>query len=200
MLQGNIPQQAEQYAKKREHRKVWHRIVMVLACIVVFCTTYALILPAITMERAPSCGFEEHQHTDGCYEVRQICGFDESQTTAHAHSESCYDHQQILVCGREESLGHIHSDSCIYTEQSLICAQEHEHAPECFASSSTFVCGMAEGEGAHAHSQECYETYDSLICTIPEQPLHVHTDACYKTELVCQRAEHLHPRVDWDGY
>lgn len=35
----------------RRNRRRWGRIVSVLAAMVVFCTTYMLILPAITMER-----------------------------------------------------------------------------------------------------------------------------------------------------
>lgn len=40
--------------------RAWKRIVRVLSCIVVFCTTYALILPAITQEAQAYCGSEEH--------------------------------------------------------------------------------------------------------------------------------------------
>ena len=37
--------------KKRRELRRWHRIVMVLAAIITFTTTYALILPAITVEK-----------------------------------------------------------------------------------------------------------------------------------------------------
>lgn len=37
------------YVKQQQKRKLWQRIVSTLVCIVVFCTTYALILPAITL-------------------------------------------------------------------------------------------------------------------------------------------------------
>ena len=37
-----------------------------LAAVVVFCTTYALILPAITLE-GEGCGLEEHIHDESCY-------------------------------------------------------------------------------------------------------------------------------------
>ncbi len=55
----------------RKHR-AWQRVVTILACFVVFCTTYALILPAITMEtdedpNAVFCSCEEHEHTLSCY-------------------------------------------------------------------------------------------------------------------------------------
>lgn len=51
----------DKYKKNRLHRKRWHRAVTTLAAIVVFCTVYALILPAITMEL--TCQQEEHTHT-----------------------------------------------------------------------------------------------------------------------------------------
>ncbi len=41
----------ERYIKKRRFTKRWHKVLLVLSCVVVFCTTYALILPAITMEQ-----------------------------------------------------------------------------------------------------------------------------------------------------
>ena len=37
--------------KKRKELKRWQRIVMTLAAMITFVTTYALILPAITVER-----------------------------------------------------------------------------------------------------------------------------------------------------
>lgn len=40
------------YSKGKRRHKLWQRIVSSLICVVVFCTTYALILPAITMETA----------------------------------------------------------------------------------------------------------------------------------------------------
>lgn len=39
------------YNNAYKRRKLWHKIVMFLSGIVVFCTTYALILPAITLDR-----------------------------------------------------------------------------------------------------------------------------------------------------
>ena len=41
---------AEKYTKVHKRKRLRHRVVTVLAGVVVFCTTYALILPAITME------------------------------------------------------------------------------------------------------------------------------------------------------
>lgn len=61
--------------------------MLCLSCIVVFCTVYALILPAITLERKTVCGQEEHSHTEECYssDGQLTCG-----KTEHTHTESCY--------------------------------------------------------------------------------------------------------------
>jgi hypothetical protein len=55
--------------KNRRARQVLTRIVSVLAAVVVFVTTYALVLPAITMESQASCGIPAHQHDDSCWDV-----------------------------------------------------------------------------------------------------------------------------------
>ncbi len=47
--------------------KHWHTFARALAVIVVFCTTYMLILPAITMEQETYCGITDHTHTEECY-------------------------------------------------------------------------------------------------------------------------------------
>ncbi len=62
-LQKNV----DEYKKENRKSSVWRRIVLGLACCVVFCTTYALILPAITMKQDTFCGKEEHTHTQECY-------------------------------------------------------------------------------------------------------------------------------------
>ena len=53
--------------KRKKRKKTWKQILRVLMCVVVFCTTYMLILPAITKENKPFCGLEEHIHEAGCY-------------------------------------------------------------------------------------------------------------------------------------
>jgi hypothetical protein len=57
---------AEMFRYSR-YRRYLQKLARALACIVVFCTTYALILPAITVEKEYFCGYEEHFHTDFCY-------------------------------------------------------------------------------------------------------------------------------------
>lgn len=95
-------------SKQRKHAR-WLKIVTALAAVVVFITTYALILPAITMEREIICEKEEHTHTADCYTEEKvlICGQEEGEE--HTHTEDCYQTEQILTCGKEE---HTHEDEC----------------------------------------------------------------------------------------
>ena len=175
---------------------------------VVFVTSYALILPAITLEQTAYCGTEEHAHTEDCYEKQLICGYagaaevGEGLTeSGHVHDDACYAVQQVLVCGLEESDGHVHDESCVQAERILSCTQEHEHTDACYETVETYVCGKTEGEGGHTHGPECYETRSTLVCELPEtlpsgaeaaQQTHIHTDECYETVLICQKEEHAH--------
>lgn len=112
------PESARNVTGTHEKRRRWCGAVSVLACVVVFCTTYALILPAITLSAEPKCGLEEHTHTEDCYETRRVCGQAEAPETdpagsqeaaelAHVHTDACY--QQVLTCGKPE---HTHTDAC----------------------------------------------------------------------------------------
>lgn len=62
----------------------------VLASIVVFCTTYALILPAITMNRELICTLPEHTHDEACQ--ADGCAFIE-----HIHEDICYKDEELRV-------------------------------------------------------------------------------------------------------
>ena len=77
------------YAKRKEKRALWQRVVSVLVSIVVFCTTYALILPALTLEKNAVCGIAEHIHEAVCFsddDATLVCEINE-----HTHGEECYD-------------------------------------------------------------------------------------------------------------
>lgn len=133
---------AERYNRHRRRKKIWKKILCVLGCVVVFCTTYALILPAITLDKGPVCGLEEHEHTDSCYRTvekssRLVC-----TEESHEHTEECYDADGNLICGKLEVLEHVHDDSCFETvetevEPELICEKtEHLHSDACFEKDS----------------------------------------------------------------
>ena len=65
--------------KYKKRRKAWKQVLRVMMCVVVFVTTYMLILPAITKETKTFCGLEEHTHEAACYRDVLLC-------EGHAHT------------------------------------------------------------------------------------------------------------------
>ena len=160
--------------KDRRFRQLWYRSVSAFAAVVVFITTYALVLPAITLEKTAACGIEEHQHDESCYESRLVCGQEESE--GHHHDDSCYSITKELVCDLEE---HEHSEEngCYDEEGNLICKTPgHTHSASCFKESKTLTCGQEEREGHH-HTDACYEKV--LVCG---KESHIHSAECYKED------------------
>ena len=147
-----------QYVKNSRYRHAWHKVVQMLACIVVFCTTYALILPAITVEQTYFCEMEAHEHTEECY-------IQETDTR--------------LNCPLPERVAHTHGEAC-YAAEELVCNlpqwEPHSHGEGCFAESGEQICTLEEGF-EHIHEETCYvtETRDVRIC---ERDVHTHTDTC----------------------
>ena len=188
--------EAAKHKLQNRRRKRWQKTVSILACLVVFCTVYALILPALTAEADTYCGKEEHTHTEACYEDKLICGKEEGEG-AHHHTDDCYREIDALVCQNPESEGHQHTDACYTEEQVLTCQNTeeghvHSEFDGCYTTEKKLTCGMEEGEGAHHHTAECYEKKKELICGQQENDGHRHTAECYKKELICGKEEHTH--------
>ena len=135
-MQRNQLHSTQNYIKGKRQHRLWKQVVSLLACLVVFSTTYMLILPALTMEQTAYCGIEEHHHDDSCYEKKLICELSEEQP-------------------------HVHGDSCIQQQSTLICTETHEHTDECYQTEDIYICGQAEGE-THVHTDACYE--EVLTC------------------------------------
>lgn len=169
----DIHSQAEELNKKHRRKRTWYKILSVPICLVVFVTTYALILPAITMESTPDtyCGIAEHVHTDDCYELPGTPAHKEIQCTAgadlgqgeyiiHKHDSFCFDDSGELLCALAEQDEHVHTDAC-YDGDSLICGLVtgivHQHTADCVVS-----VPATEPQG--------------LVCTLEE---HKHTEACF---------------------
>lgn len=174
-------QDAEPYASAHRRKRCWYQVMTCLAAAVVFCTTYALILPAITLEK--QCEIPEHTHTEACYTSVQgdlICT--QSTEPQHTHTEECYQETQDLVCGMSESNGHTHGAECYDEEGNLICGQEesegHVHGEACCGVSRQLICGQTE-EPAHQHTDECYSWNQVLTCGMEE---HTHSEACTAAE------------------
>lgn len=66
-MKGSMAPYKERLLRERKKWKRWQKVVSVMGALVVFCTAYALILPAVTMGKETYCGQEEHQHNEDCY-------------------------------------------------------------------------------------------------------------------------------------
>ncbi len=185
---------AEKYTRVHKRKRLRHRVVTVLAGVVVFCTTYALILPAITLEK--QCDIPEHTHTDACYaqvtsvEKRvPVCSAETLEI--HRHTADCYDADGNPTCGYADFVVHSHDSHCYDEKGSLWCLlpeiEAHRHTADCYA--------LPE---EHTHAEGCYTSVrGNLVCGE-----HVHTDACYveTTVLACGREESEEHRHDESCY
>lgn len=123
-----MPNPADGYNERHIRKMKWRRIVTILSCIVVFCTTYALIMPAVTMSRDTACGKEEHTHTEACYDENGalICGREE-----HTHTDACllavreltYEDGQLTICLRVESMDPLPEDLTLSVEEPQAAVQ-----------------------------------------------------------------------------
>lgn len=199
---------AEQFHNRYRRNRIVRKLVSILACVVVFSTTYALILPAITMERETLCGLAEHQHTESCYtrkDVRHLacgsqslgihthtaqcadgsCGY--ADFVIHEHNSSCYEDGK-LVCPLPEVKAHTHTDDCYRIptwEES-----GHTHTDECYTMTKGLSCGKTETEG-HTHTDACRSQKQVLSCDTPESDGHHHGEGCYdeNDSLTCTTPE-----------
>lgn len=194
-------------ARKRRHR-LWVKVVGCLACIVVFGTIYALILPAITMEKEPlpelTCTYESlkiHTHTKKCYDKNKnlICGY--ADFVVHTHDEGCYDEDGNLVCSLPEMEAHTHSYECYEPGKAAVISKGHTHTENCYTKKKgKLLCGQEESEG-HTHSEACYtKEQGELLCNQEESEGHTHEEDCYDEEgnTICGQEEsegHTHEAI-----
>ncbi len=209
---------ANEYARRNRRKRSWQRIVRFMACVVVFCTTYALILPAITLEYADICQKEEHIHTIECYNQitsRQVTSLECTYESlgVHKHRESCYNGGD-LICNQVDFVVHSHNSSCYDEKGAKICAlpevKVHRHEGTCYQ------IPEAEPPAVHTHSDDCYEwlkgekllcsesteghSHDDSCYTIAEAPLcnqeeiaeHKHSEACTEKNLTCSKSTDPH--------
>lgn len=219
-MKQNVLDQAEKYARAHRRRTRWHKVTTVMASIVVFGTTYALILPAITQERT-TCGLVEHIHDDSCYReipavTRQELVCSEDSLNIHQHTKECYDEEKNLICGYADFIVHKHDDTCYDESGNLVCtlpeieahthdnscyaqpaSAAHVHTEDCYTLQPVFlVCTETEGEG-HIHTADCYTETTYLSCMFSDVEGHEHGPECYETvtELTCGQSEgggHVH--------
>lgn len=105
----NIQVRAQKLNKAHRKHRGWLRVVSVLASITLFCTVYALIMPATTQSPDVYCGLEEHaEHSGECFETHTslICVNEDPE---HVHDENCYATETALACSKPV---HVHSLQC----------------------------------------------------------------------------------------
>ena len=187
---------AEKYTKVHKRKRLRHRVVTVLAGVVVFCTTYALILPAITLEK--QCDIPEHTHTDACYAQvtsveKRVPVCSAKTLEIHRHTADCYDADGNPTCGYADFVVHSHDSRCYDETGNLWCPlpeieahrhtadcyalpEEHTHAEGCYTSvRGDLVCGE------HVHTDACYTETPVLACGLEESEEHRHDENCYET-------------------
>lgn len=211
-MEHKVLRQAEKYQKSHTRKSWLYRGLSVLAAGAVFCTTYALILPAITLDSGTTCGMEAHTHTvEECYategtwscmtEPEIIEQLENADYVAHTHGEYCYDEAGELICpfaawgndGEHRAViePHEHTDECY--EITL-----HSHDENCMGLvQGDLICGMQEDIG-HTHDTACETVTESYICGLDK---HGHNDDCRDSEgnLVCGLEEHTHSEEDCVG-
>ena len=201
-MRQDVLRNAEKYTKVHKRKRLRHRVVTALAGVVVFCTTYALILPAITLEK--QCDIPEHTHTDACYAQvtsveKRVPVCSAKTLEIHRHTADCYDADGNPTCGYADFVVHSHDSRCYDETGNLWCPlpeiAAHRHTADCYALPEVhthtegcytsvrgnLVCGQ------HVHTDACYTETAVLACGLEESEEHQHDENCYETsrELSC---------------
>lgn len=170
-----------------------------MACVVVFCTTYALILPVITLDRSYICGMEVHSHCVECRSGPEAGTFlcDPEALGCHAHGQECFDPEGTLLCGLADRILHSHEEMCYGSDGQLLCLlpeiPEHIHTEDCF-SGEALICGLLELT-EHRHSEDCLDETGTRTCCLPETLTHRHNENCpvlEEPQWICGIPEHIH--------
>ncbi len=218
MKKNVLLQKAIKQNTVRKRGRLWKKVVSALALLVVFCTVYALVLPAITVSDDPICGLEVHEHSEGCYRTQIAvpecpadlhthdgcedglgnftCGF--GQVLLHKHDALCYDALQNLICPLEERSEHLHTDGCYETTRVLTCPEEgHNHIDDCYLIKQALICQLDQ-VAVHTHTADCRDAEGNLTCGITPAAVHIHDEVCFSVirldtpELICQLEAHAH--------
>ena len=208
-MKYDVLRDAEKYTKVHKRKRLRHRVVTVLAGVVVFCTTYALILPAVTLEK--QCDIPEHTHTDACYAQvtsveKRVPVCSAKTLEIHQHTADCYDANGNPTCGYADFVVHSHDSRCYDENGNLWCPlseiEAHRHTDGCFDADGNLICGQTQIL-EHRHSDDCFDADGNLICGQTQILEHQHSDACFEVvaepvgtwELVCGQEEHTHSKA-----
>ena len=204
-MRQDVLRNAEKYTKVHKRKRLRHRVVTVLAGVVVFCTTYALILPALTLEK--QCDIPEHTHTDACYAQvtsveKRVPVCSAKTLEIHQHTADCYDANGNPTCGYADFVVHSHDSRCYDENGNLWCPlpeiEAHRHTDGCFDADGNLICGQTQIL-EHQHSDACFETVAEPVDTrelVCGQEEHTHSKACTAVEseepVFCGKDAHTH--------
>ena len=169
-MNNTVSIQAERFRRSRIQKNIWYRVLCVLAGAVVFVTTYAMILPAITLESTPDvyCGMTEHIHGDECFETAGIpehkalsCDI---SSLIHIHTDDCFGDDGMPECGMYDYIVHTHNSFC-FDGGELICrfgeCNHHVHTDECSDGQGGYICGKTTPL-VHQHTADCVTVVDAV--------------------------------------
>ena len=204
-MRQDVLRNAEKYTKVHKRKRLRHRVVTVLAGVVVFCTTYALILPALTLEK--QCDIPEHTHTDACYAQvtsveKRVPVCSAKTLEIHQHTADCYDANGNPTCGYADFVVHSHDSRCYDENGNLWCPlpeiEAHQHTADCFDADGNLICGQTQIL-EHQHSDACFEAVAEPVDTrklVCGQEEHTHSKACTAVEseepVFCGKDAHTH--------
>lgn len=195
-MRKELQKSAEELKKISQKTGRRKKIVTVLACVVVFCTTYALILPATTLESGEKliCTEESvsgHVHNADCKDAdgRIQCVY--ADYVIHTHDENCKDADGNLICGLDEIKEHTHTDECYEVNAEEVSETDGRAEEEKDEASETD--GRTEEEKDKADDNNDETTEKKLICTEPEVIAHIHDENCKDAEgnLICGKIQIL---------
>lgn len=190
-MDGSLSSQVARCIDVHQRKRRGRQVLTVLAAIVVFCTVYALMMPAVTMSNQVICGKEAHVHSEDCWTVELSGPRPELTCDAmsyggvviHQHNSFCYDEYGELICTLPEVELHVHDKDCYVEHRELICQElqeaGHVHDASCRAyDRGELICGQEEAAESHTHTDACYQTesVQTLTCTLPETEPHTHGD------------------------
>ena len=162
----------EQFRQRHREARRYVSMLLVLALVTTLFVNWQLHGVGISMTADYHCGYEEHQHTEACYEKVLTCGYEEGEPedpeASSLPEEADLDPDFGVDVEPEYELQtqtilvpHIHTDACYEEQQELTCfEEEHEHTDDCFDEEGALICGKFE----HVHDDSCYTTEDVLVC------------------------------------
>lgn len=154
-MEHNAFTELESKVRFMKSRKRWRKIVSLVACLSFAVTISALTLPAISQSDDTHCGYEEHTHSDDCYEiVLQCTASDNSQT-------------------EENSTGPPEEASAEITENAEVTTEDSASEETAVSEEVSDAENTTAAEQSHSHTAECY--VKNLVCEIPE---HIHSRIC----------------------